>query len=261
MEFRTIEVSGILQYSPRLARTISHLPEGYATAKTGMADFYDTLKAVAVMSAAEGRIITPANANEGHQIYMKKSAGAKKLQDIEELKDYFSKNDKKWHAWEQTLTGLRFRKQDLRKPYEVGDKITAEVIVTDITPYISQIADPKFKRKNFRDIIEKINKVKDEVSAPYCIGHVIRKMHPTLGIFTEVKPTKEHETPYALHGWLGENLDVSQDPISGHCDIIVERGSVWPHDGMCLFVVASYRRWYADSDVGFRPMVRVSGKK
>ena len=260
MEFRTIEVPGILSYSPGLVRTIDILPKGYATAEPGRADFYDMLKAAAVLSVAEGKTITPANANEEQLIYVKKSAGAKELQDIEELKDYFGKNDEKWHAWEQTLTGLRFRKQDLEKQYNIGDKITAQIIETYITPYISQIADPKFKRKNFRDIIEKINKVKDAVPVPYCRGQVISEMYPSLGIFKEVEKTSEHKAPYALHGWLRENLDIPKDPISGYHDIAVGRWSDWRRgeDERCLSVDACYERSDSYSDDGFRPVVRGS---
>lgn len=70
-------------------------------------------------------------------------------------------------------TGLRFREADLRKPYQVNDKITAQVIETDITPFLSQIADPKFTRDNWKDIIDQVNHVKGDLAGPLderCLG-------------------------------------------------------------------------------------------
>jgi len=225
-----------LQYSPRLVRT--------------RADFYDTLK-----MAAEIAVSLP-TAGEEQTIYAQRSAGAKKLRDLEEFRDYFGNNEEGWHAWIWTLTGLRFREADLRKPYNVGDKITALVIETDVTPYLSQIANPKFTRENWKDIIDKVNHVKGELDVPYARGHVIREMHPTLGIFTEIEQTTRHRAPYALHGWLRENLDMPKDSISGHYDLAVERRCRWRLDGDegCLSVDAGYVRWGAGSGGGFRPV-------
>ena len=239
---RTIEVprgTYPLQYSPRLVRT--------------SADFYDTLKATAEMA------VSLPTAGEEQAIYVQRSAGAKKLRDVEELMDYFGNNDEGVYIWGHNLTGLRFREADLRKPYNVGDKITALVIETDITPYLSQIADPKFTRDNWKDIIGNVNKVKGELAVPYARGHVIREMHPTLGIFTGVEQTTEHKAPYALHGWLRENLDIPQDPISGQYEVAVGRRSAWLLvEGGCLDVDAACRRGDASSDDGFRPVVRGS---
>ena len=246
-----------LQYSPRLVRTINHLPDDYTTAESNRADFYDALKVAAVMA------VSLPTAGEEQAIYVQRSAGAKKLRDVEEFRDHFANNDERVYIWGHSLTGLRFRETDVRKPYNVGDKITAQVIETDISSYLSQIADPKFTRENWKDIIDNVNHVKGEVAVPYARGHVIREMHPTLGIFTEVESTTEHKAPYALHGWLRENLDIPQDPISGHYEVAVVRRSDWRHDedGRCLGVDANYGRFDANSDVGFRPVVRGSGPK
>ncbi len=239
---RTIEVpkdTYSLKYSPRLFRT--------------GADFYDTLKMAAEMS------VSLSTAGEEQAIYVQRSAGAKKLRDVEEFRDYFANNDEGAYIWGHNSTGLRFREADLRKPYNAGDKITALMIETDITLYVSQIADPQFARENWKDIIDKVNHVKGEAAVPYARGHVIREMHPTLGIFTEVEPTTEHKAPYGLHAWLRENLDVPQDPISGHYDVAVGRRCHWRHDGDgCLDVDADCRRWDANSLDGFRPVVRGS---
>jgi len=249
---RTIEVprgTYSLQYSPRLVRT--------------RADFYDTVMLAVRMSdpklMATGKYLSPPSAGEEESVYRKVTPSAEKLRDVEELRDYFANNDEGWHAWGHTLTGLRFREADLRKPYNVGDKITVLAIETDITPFLRQIADPKFTRENWKDIIGKVNNVKGELAVPYARGHVIRELHPTLGIFTEVEPTTEHKAPYALHGWLRENLVVPKDPISGQYDVAVGRWSGWcrGEDG-CLGVVAYYGRWLAASPDGFRPVVRGS---
>lgn len=94
---------------------------------------------------------------------------------------------------------------------------------------------------------------------PYSRGNVVRTMHPTLGIFTEVEQTIEHKAPFVLHGWLRGNLDVPKDPISGHYDVAVGRWSVWRRgQGGCLGVAASFERWGARSAGGFRPVVRGS---
>lgn len=247
------------------------------------ADFYDTVIAAVRMTdpemLASGRYLSPPSAGEEEAVYRKVSPGAKKLRDVEELRDYFANNENdvwelrhtpegnpyyvcaergSWYAWNWNTTDLRFREADLRKSYNVGDKVTAEVVETDITPYLSQIADPKFTRENWKDIIDKVNQIKGELAVPYARGHVIREMHPVYGIFTEIEPTKEHKTPFALHGWLRENLDVPQDPISGHYEVAVVRGGGWHHDEWCLYVGAGYVRWGADSDDGFRPVVRGS---
>jgi hypothetical protein len=146
----------------------------------------------------------------------------------------------------------------LRRPYNVGDKVTAQIIITDITPFLTQIADPKFTRESWKDIIDEVNRVEGEIAVPYSRGHVIREMQN--GIFTEIEQTIDHRTPFALHGWLRENLDVPQDQISGHYDVAVGRRFLWRHDehDRCLVVSAGYVRCYAYSDAGFRPVVRGS---
>ncbi len=241
-----------LAYSPRLVRSIDHLPEGYATAESGRSDFYDALKVAVVMG------VSLPTAIEDQAIYVQRSAGVRKLRDVEEFRDHFANNDEGVYIWGHSLTGLRFREADLRRPYNVGDKITTQVVETDITPYLNQIADPKFTRENWKDIIDKVNHVKGELAVPYARGHVIREMHPTFGIFTEVEPTTEHKASYALHGWLRENLDIPQDPISGHYEVAVERGCYGHHDERCLGVGAYSGRWDAYSGDGFRPVVRGS---
>jgi len=191
---RTVDVprgTYSLQHSPRLVRT--------------RADFYDTVMQAVRMTdpemLASGLYLSPPSASEEEAVYRKVSPGAKKLRDVEELRDYFANNDEGWYAWNWNTTGIRFREADLRKPYNVGDKVTAEVIETDITPFLSQIADPKFTHDNWKDIIDNVNHVKGELAVPYARGHVIREMHPVYGIFTEVEPTTEHKAPFALHGW------------------------------------------------------------
>ncbi|MBI3190722.1 hypothetical protein HYZ41_03390 [archaeon] len=212
------------------------------------ADFYDTVMLAVRMTDPDlisaGKYLSPPSAGEEEAVYRKASPGAKKLRDVEEFRDHFANNDEGVYIWGHSSTGLRFREADLRKPYNVGDKITAQVIETDITPYLRDIADPKFTRDSWKDIIDKVNQVKGELAIPYCRGHVIREMHPIFGIFTEVEPTTEHKAPYALHAWLRENLDVSQDPISGHYDVAVVRGSGWRRGvgGGCLYVGAYYGR-------------------
>jgi hypothetical protein len=246
-----------ISYSPRLVRSIDHLPEGYASAEYDKSDFYDALKVAAVMG------VSLPTAGEEHAIYAQRGAGAKKLRDVEEFRDHFTNNDEKVYIWGHSLTGLRFREKDLRKPYNVGDKVTVQVIETDITPFLPQIANPEFTRNNWKDIIGQVNHVKDELIIPYCRGQVIREMHPVHGIFTEVEPSIEHNAPSALHGWLRENLDLPQDPISGYYDVAVERRSCWHHDvgERCLNVYADYRRLNASSNAGFRPVVRGSRLK
>ncbi|MBI4014892.1 MAG: hypothetical protein HY365_02975 [Candidatus Aenigmarchaeota archaeon] len=238
---RTIEVprdTYSLRYSPRLVRT--------------GADFYDTLVVAAKMA-----VCLP-TAGEEQYIYSQKILGAKNLRDVEELRDYFANNDKGLHVRGWTTTGLRFREADLRKPYNVGYKVTALVIETDITPYLSQIADPHFARDNWKDIVGKVTHIKGEVAVPYARGHVIREMHPTLGIFTEVEPTTQHNASYVLHGWTRENLNVSQDPITGKYDVAVNYRGDWHRTEGCLSVGVGFERWVSDSDVGFRPVVRAN---
>ncbi len=232
-----------INYSSRLVRTKK--------------DFYDTLKAAAVMSVASGQIITPPYAKEEHQIYIDKSAGAETLRDVEEFRDYFANNDEGVYLWGWNLTGLRLRESDLRKPYAIGDKIVVKVIETDIVPFISQIASPDFKRENWKDIIDKINHVKDEIEVPYARGQVVIAMNK-YGIFTEIEQSTEHKTPFALHAWLRENLDMQQDPISGHYDLAVGRWCDRHRVEGCLDVNAVYGRRSVFSNDGFRPVVRGS---
>lgn len=235
------------QYSSKLARSIDYLPEGYATEKPGESDFYDALKVAAVMGA------NLPTAQEEQVLYAKRTAGAKKLQNVEEFRDHFANN-----IWGHSSTCLRFRKADLGKQYNAGYKVTVSVIETDITPCVSQIADPKFTRNDWKDIIDKVNRVKSELAVPYARGHVIKEMHPDLGIFTEIELKTNHKPPYALHGWLRENLDIPLDPISGHYDVALERRNK-KHGDKCLSVVACFVRWDGHSANGFRPVVRVYG--
>jgi hypothetical protein len=86
-------------------------------------------------------------------------------------------------------------------------------------------------------------------------------MHPVYGVFAEIEPTTEHKAPFALHGWLRKNLDIPQDPISGHYDVAVERRGGWRLDERCLDVAAGCRRWRAGSDGGFRPVVHANSYK
>jgi len=251
---RTAEVPpGIypLQYSSRLFRTRK--------------DFYDNLKIAAERSVAAGKVIMPPDANEEEQyIYVQKISGAKRPSDVEELQDYFAKNEDGWYAWAYTLTGLRVPEKYVCKTYRIGEKVPVQIIVTDITPYISQIADPRFTYDNWKDIIDKVNHVKAELAVPYSRGHVIREMHSTLGIFTEVEKTTEHKEPYALHAWLREDLQLPKDPISGYYDLAVGRRRDWLlFMDMCLAVDADHLRWIAHSysDDSFRPVVRDSGSE
>ncbi len=233
-----------LQYSPRLVRT--------------RADFYDTLQIAAKMAVAGSNNLGLPTAGEEQHIYVQSSASAKRLRGVEELMDYFAKNEERWFAWGHTLTGMRVPKEYVGRRCAIGEKVPVQVIVTDIAPYLSQIADPEFTRENWKDIIGHVNKVKGEVAVPYSRGHVITEMHP-LGIFTGVEQTTEHNAPFALHGWLRENLDIPEDPISGYHDLAVGRRCGWHRDvDRCLDVAAHYGRWHADSVDGFRPVVRGS---
>ena len=201
---RTIEVPTrihSIQYSPGLVRTRT--------------DFYDTLKVAAEMAVAAGNNLGPPTAGEEQHIYVQSALGAKRLQDVEELKDYFDNNGEGWYAWGHTLTAVRLPEKFVGKKCIIGEKVPVQVIVTDISPYLSQIADAKFTRENWKDIIGDVNKVKGELLVPYSRGNVIRAIHPIFGIFTEVEQTTEHEAPYDLHAWLRENLNVPKDPISG----------------------------------------------
>lgn len=262
---RTIDVPGPegahpLRYSSRLVRTLEHLPLDYQSAEPDKADFYDALKVAAVLSVAAITPIVPSSALETQYIEAQAGFGAGHLTDVEELKMYFAGNDETWLVWNTTSTALRFRPKDVNKNYAVGDTITVERIETDITRYLRQIADPKFTRDNWKDIIDNVNHVRGELAVPYARGQVIRRMRH--GIFTEVEPTTVHTaSSYALHAWLRENLDVPRDPISGHHDLAVGRGSGWPLDEGCLYVDAYYGRWDASSDVGFRPVVWGSGSE
>jgi hypothetical protein len=253
-----------LDYSSRLVRTSDYFQENRDKPYFSDGhdpDFYDTLKVAAEMAVAAGKNITLSDAGEEQQIYVQKSPGAKKLRDVEEFMDYFANNNGNWYAWEHSLTALRFRENDLNRDYRIGEKIKSEIILTKIPEDIlRQIADEKFTHDNFKDIINKINKMVDSVDVPYSRGHVIKEMHSTLGIFTEVEKTTEHEAPHALHAWMRNNLQIPKDLISGHYDVAVGRGCSW-HLGVgegCLNVDAGYGRSVAGSDVGFRPVVRGS---
>ena len=247
-----------LNYSARLVRTIDYVPEGYATAEPGKADFYDALKAASVMTDDEGRPIIFPDANEEQCVYIIGSRDAKNLRNAEALRDYFGNNDKKWYAFGETRTALRFREADIqrRKPYNIGDEIPADVIVTDIPEDIRrQIADPKFTRGDFKGVINSMNRKVAERQIQYARGQVIDEMD-SLGLWTKIRQTTEHTEPYALHAWLRDNLDVPRDPISGEYEVAVVRGSYWHHGERCLDVDANHRRWDADSGDGFRPVVR-----
>lgn len=224
------------------------------------ADFYDTLIEAVRTPAPPGTCVTPWTAGEEQCVYIEESACLERLRDAPALKDYFGKNNDKWYARAYTLTALRFREADLRKQYNIGDEVTSEVVVTKISEDIlKQIADPQFTKENFRDIIKGMNHIEGTLPVPYARGHVIREMHPTLGIFTGVEQTTEHDTPYALHAWLRENLDVQRDPISGYHELAVVRGNCWVHDDIerCLNVDASYGRSRAYPYNGFRPKFRI----
>lgn len=266
---RTIDVPSVdipsvtypLRYSSRLVRTINYMrasPNPVYFHDGRDPDFYDTLKVAAEMAVATGEPITLPSAGEEHQVYVQKSPGARRLRDVDDLKDYFGVNDEELSG--HTLTALRFHEADLRRPYNVGDKITVEVIITDITPYLGQIADPQFTRENWKDIIDKINKAVAKRQIPYARGQVVDKTDPTLGIWIAIRNTDIHSEPYALHAWLRKDLVIPQDPISGYCDVAVQRWCGWRHGGheRCLGVVAYWERSDAGSDCGFRPVIRGS---
>ena len=256
MTAQTLELNSTTEV-PRSTYTIQYSPQLVRTGK----DFYGTLEIAAKMAVAAGadasdnhlRLSTEA---EEQYLYSQKGAGAKKLSDVPELKDYFGNNDGNWYAWGWTLTGLRVPEEYVGRKCTIGEKIPVQVIVTDISQYISQIADPNFERENWKDIIAQVNRVQDEILVPYSRGHVVKENHPAFGIFTEIEETTEHSTPYALHAWLRENLDVAKDPISGNHDLAVARRAGWHRDGhvRCLGANADYGRWRGDSYDGFRPV-------
>lgn len=236
---RTIDLLGgittcSLPYSPRLARVMVQ------------SDFYDMLKAVAETAVDNGDYdFRPSTAAEEHHIYSQQSTRAKWLSDIDEFKDYFGKGDGTTH-WCITLTGLRVPKGCINKTYKIGEKIPVQVIVTDISPFIAQIADPNFSRKDWTYVIKEANKIVGEIKIPYSIGNVIDEIDPYSGIFTEIEKTQKHRKSHKLHAWTKENFNISLDPISGYYDVAVAIRPSWVHPvggQLCLDIRADVRRW------------------
>lgn len=230
---RTLELTysnSVVEYSSRLVRT--------------RADFYDTLKQVATMAVATEKTLTLPTAAEEQALFALTSKGAETLASVEELKDYFGRNDEGWYAWGHTLTGIRIPETFVARPCKIGDRIPVLVIVTDTSSYVGQIADSRFTRENWKDIIEDVNKIVGELTMPYSEGQVITEMDPKFGIFTEIDAKNDHCAPYALHGWLRKNLEVPIDPISGYRDLSVGRGGYWHSAAAkkCLEVVAGCGR-------------------
>lgn len=249
--------------SPIALRSVkTFLPADYKTIEPGKTDFYDTLKASALLSSKENKLITPYSAKEAHHIYTEKKTVARNLvndgdlgyKDIKDL-DYFLYIG----IWETTITGLRFRKKDLNNSYEIGDKITVEVIETDISKYICQIADPKFARENFKDIIADMNKVVGVARVPYARGETVREMNE-YGIFEEIiiwKPQRFPNRRFSTHAYLS-NLSIPLDSISSQYDTIVsiQIGS-YDYPGSRT-IDAQSSRSYAELNQCFRCLIRGS---
>jgi len=238
-----------LHYSPGLARVVDRLPDGYHYA----GDFYDAVKAVCCMENG----VSLTDSDEEHHIYLQESRGAGSLREAEALGDYLCAGG--WYAFGVTRTALRFSRADLMKPYQTGDEIPVEIIVTEIPEDVRrQIADPKFTRDNFRDVVGRINRKVAERTIKYARGEVIAEVD-RLGIWTEIMPGTAHEEPYALHAWLREGLSISKDPISGEYDVVVGRRHrthrMYPNK-KCLSIDATSRRTHSELWVGFRPVIR-----
>ena len=258
--WKTVEVPRAESIDRAYATQPYTLPHSPRLIRTGK-DFYDSLKIAAEMAVKEYPNLRLSTIADEQHIYAQKSPGAIKLKDVEEFRDYFGDNVENWFAWSHTLTGLRVPERYVGKTCSIGEKIPVQVIVTDISPYLSQIADPNFTRENWKDIIDKINKKEGELPVPYSRGQVIREIDPVFGVFTEIESSTAHDAPYALHAWLRENLSVPRDPISGHFDLEVARRSVWLADRRdCLGVDANYRRSDAHSAGGFRPVLGLAPK-
>ncbi len=302
LAFKTIQTpSGALNYAPRLVRTSNYFrshPSEYFNDKRDP-DFYDALKAavemgVSLPTAIEeqqiyGQKWSKAKAKNA-QIFNKYEAhlkGVKVIKPYEEFKktiscvrgtlgkfrefsDYFKRLYTKNGAYHGTgvagtLTALRFREADLRKLCEKPDKIPALVIETDISKYLSQIADPKFKRENWKDIINEINIVKDEMQVPVphdSEGVLAKEMHPVYGIFTEVTGFNDHVDFPEFHAQLFHIYysRVLKDPISDNYDFGVGyhcsfHPNVYIGDMFCLQVLIDER---STMDTGnlFRPVIR-----
>lgn len=236
---------GVLNYSPRLV--VEEL------------NFYDLLAL-----AVRNNVDMP-TAEEEHELYIQKTTTrVERLKNIEVFEDYFECVEH-LPAFAFSLTALRLDKKDLKK-HKIGQKIPYQVIQTDVTKFVDQIKDPSFRTENWRDIINEVNKVvADNIYVPYCRGQIVREMHP-LGIPLEVENTPHHSPPYALHAWIGSqineyldlksNSDYLVDPISGNYDFAISRTADYLHPERCLRIVAGEQRSTVGSNDSFRPVVR-----
>jgi hypothetical protein len=198
--------------------------------KTGK-NYYDSLK---IFTEIIGQGKLPSGAKlmtqaEGLAIERSYQKEGKDPRSAEEFKDYFAKNKDEWNAWEWTLTGLR-----VPKGWENGkvDKGTGKY------PRIVLIGDKEC----------------GELQVPAGGGKVIVELDDVFGIPSVTKEIPWPHRGYYAHWWFNPSPDF--DKISGHYDIAVGRGCGRPHneDERCLPVDASYGRWYATSDAGFRPV-------
>ncbi len=101
-----------------------------------------------------------------------------------------------------------------------------------------------------RDVFEFDEQV-GEMLVPQGNGLVVVEFDHAFGVPSETKVIDYPHKGYYAHFWFDESKP----------EVAVGRRGDWHRDGDagCLLVNANYERWDADSDDGFRPVVRGSG--
>ncbi len=243
----------------------SYSREGYiiscspALARTGK-DFYGSLEKVArgisggelprvarVSTAAEELALQRGYESDGIDPRSEKAAM---------FNDLFGRNSHGWHAIQWTATALRVPKGVNTGQREIGGngepKYRREVVAVDISPYLEQIADPKFERDNWRDIIGLASRVEGEMDVPTGNGMVVVEYDSMFGIPSETREIELPHTGYNSHFWFNPQPNI--DRISGQYDVPVQLYSV-PHSGggdRCLQVDAEFGFCYANPRNGLR---------
>ena len=194
-------------------------------------NYYDSEKILENM-VEEGRLPEGARfmlQSEAAHIAKKRREEGFKPKKMPEFSAYFKKDAAGYYLFEYTLTGVRILSKWLGRIDKGTGKHPVQILIGD--------------------------EVVDETQLPPGSGKEVITAYNKFGL-----PEGARVIPWPHEGYYEHwhfKLRPAKDPESGHYDLAVGRGGLWPLAERCLRVAADYGRWDAGSGDGFRPVVGV----
>lgn len=227
-------------------------------------DWYDTLKASAMLSVLENKVIVPSTANEAQEfihenVYKHRERG----REISYTSAYYAPelHDFVQNQYvEETTTSLLFHPKDIPMFTCEEKDIWADVIQTRLSEnHLKQIADPKFKRQDFLFILKEADVVIGEMLVPHTQKN--RKNICRInkyGIFSGVDYGIRYDDNNMQALFFN---DFKKDSITGNYIFSVVRGYIVADDYASRFSICINGREYSTTKMCFRPTIHESFDK